>query len=309
MMNTVRKIPGGGALARCAASLMIGLAVAASALAGEVNWQPLDFAAASRKAGQEGKLVYVVVEGDNCPPCDAFKASHFSDPAYIDFVNTLYVPLKAHQSDPDGRAFLESLKLVHAAVPRFYVLTAEGRGVSMSIGMVMAPPMGAADVLKLAMGRELPVDRNAAAALGGRLRAHAASQRASGALYPDNPLRYLGVAVLEAQAWALAGRLDEAEKAFGAEWATQLADQEVREWYINFWLAWNRNAKGALEAAKQFRAVSPDLPAGAWLQARASAANGMFDEAVRLGEEFRNANPGVPRIGEIIAEWRDKAGK
>lgn len=271
------------------------------ATAGEINWQPHDFEAATRKAQNEGKLIYVFVEGDNCPPCDAFKKSHLLDPAFIDFINTLFVPIRAHESDPAGRQFLEELRLIHPAVPRFYVLSPAGHGVSMSIGMVMAPPMGGADMLKLAAGRELPVNKEAAAALAARLRAHAASQR--GFPNAEYALRPIGLAALEAQTWALAGRLDEAEKAFGREWATQLADQEVREWYIDFWLAWRRNLLGALDAANEFRNANPNDPMGDWLLARAYAADGNYSQAVSLGEGVLAQN-GAEVVRKAVEEWR-----
>ena len=277
------------------------------ALAAEVQWQPQDIQSAMQKAGAEGKLIYIFVEGDNCPPCDAFKASHLSDPAFVDFVNSLYVPIRVHMSDAGGVAFLESLKLMHAAVPRFYTLTADGRGVSMAIGMVTAPPMGGAEVLSMAAGRELPVDKAKAAELAGRIRSHAASQRASGAVNADNPLRYLGLAILEAQAWALAGRLDEAENAFGAPWAEQLVDQEIRNWYINFWLGWKRNLPGVLSAAQAFRSANPDDPAGALLLGRALAANGRFADAVREGETYTAAAPNDQRAAAEVNGWRQSA--
>ncbi len=293
---------------RLVPALALVLAVAASSVpAAEVNWQPLDFSAAMRKAAAEGKLIYVMVEGDNCPPCDAFKASHWNDPAYIDFVNTLYVPIRVHEGQEKGKAFLESLRLIHGAVPRFYALSADGRGISMAIGMVTAPPMGAAEVLNMAMGRELPVDKKRAAELAGRIRAHAAGQRAAGTINPDNPLRYIGLAILEAQAWALAGRLDEAEKAFGAHWADQLVDQDIRQWYINFWLAWNRNLPGALAAAQAFRQTNPDDPTGHWLLGRTLAANGRFGEAITEGEAYLSYDAENARAKEDVAKW--KAGK
>lgn len=273
----------------------------AAAVAGEINWQPQDFAAAAAKAQAEGKLVYVFVEGDNCPPCDAFKQSHLPDPAFIDYINTLFVPIRAHESDPAGRGFLESLRLTHPAVPRFYVLSPAGHGVSMSIGMVMAPPMGGADMLKLAAGRDLGVNKEAAAALGARLRAHAASQR--GLPNAEYPLRPLGLAALEAQAWALAGRLDEAEKAFGREWATQLVDQDVRQWYIDFWLAWRRNLQGALDAANEYRNTVAGDPMGDWLLARAYAANGNYSQAVSLGEGVLAQNDS-DMVRKAVEEWR-----
>ncbi|MCC8179532.1 MAG: thioredoxin family protein, partial [Planctomycetes bacterium] len=149
----------------CVISIVAGVSAAtprSSAVAAEVQWQPLDLAAAMHKGAAEGKLIYIFVEGDNCPPCDAFKQTHLTDPAFIDFVNTVYVPLRAHMGQPDQLAFLQSLQLMHPAVPRFYVITADGRPISMSAGMVMAPPMEGAEVLHMAMGRDLPVDKQAA---------------------------------------------------------------------------------------------------------------------------------------------------
>lgn len=287
-------------------SVMAVLALAAHAGSAEVQWQPQDFQAAAAKAQAEGKLVYIFVEGDNCPPCDAFKASHLNDPAFADFVNTAYVPIRVHEGDPAGKSFLESMRLIHAAVPRFYTLTPEGRGVSMSIGMVSAPPMGAVDVLKLAFGRELPVNREAAAALAGRIRTHAASQRANGTTYPDNPLRHIGLAILEAQAWAFAGRLDEAEKAWGAHWAEQLADQEIRAMYIVFWTRWNRNAPGVLAAAQAFRGASPDDPAGSMFMALGLAANGRFADAVREGEAYLAVDANNAGFRQQVDSWRNR---
>ncbi|MDR1521090.1 MAG: thioredoxin family protein [Planctomycetota bacterium] len=292
--------------ARRLVAALFPLLAANVALAAGVAWQPLDFDAAGRKAEAEGKLIYVFVEGDNCPPCQAFKESHLGDPAFIDFVNSLYVPLRAHEDDPAVKSFLEALRLTHGAVPRFYVLTSGGKGVSMSVGMTAAPPMGCVSVLAMALGRELPVNRAAASALAGRLRAHAANRRAAGGTEAANPLRFLGLAALEAQAWALAGRLDEAEKAFGAQWAGKLQNQEVREWYVMFWLGWRRNLPGALAAARIFRAASPEDPAGALLLGRALAANRLFPEAVREGETYLAAFPGDPAMMAEIENWRRK---
>lgn len=291
-----------------ALAVVLAAAVAAPARTAEVQWQPHDFQAAAAKASAEGKLIYVFVEGENCPPCDAFKASHLNDPAFADFVNSVYVPIRAHESDPSGRAFLESLRLVHAAVPRFYLLTPDGRGVSMSIGMVSAPPMGAVDVLKLAFGRELPVNRDAAAALAGRIRSHAASQRNTGAISADNPLRYMGLAILEAQAWAFAGRLDEAEKAWGPHWAEQLVDQDLRSMYVTFWVRWNHNLQGALKAAQAFRNASPDDPAGNMLLGMTLAANGRFADAVREGDAYLKMDPNNQGAQQQVESWRSKAG-
>lgn len=284
------------------------LAFAAAPAGQQINWQPGDLDAAVRMAKEQHKLIYVFVEGDECPPCDAFKKSHLTDPAYVDFVNNIYVPIRVNESTPPGKTFLNSYGLKHSAVPRFYVMSPEGKGLSMSVGIVMAPPMGAADVLTMAAGRELPVDKARAAALAGRLRAHAASQKATGALHPDNPLRYIGVAVLEAQAWALAGRLDEAEKAFGPNWANELVDQEIRNWYINFWLAWRRNLPGALSAAKAFRAANPDDPNGALLMAKTLAANGDYAGAVQQGTEVLRADPSNQAVTKAMLEWRKRAG-
>lgn len=278
------------------------------ALAAEVQWQPQDMKAAMAKAQAEGKLIYIFVEGDNCPPCDAFKASHLADPAYVDFVNNMYVPIRVHAGKQADDEFLSNLRLTHAAVPRFYVLSPDGKGLSMSIGMVSAPPMGAGEVLRLADGRELPVNRERAAGLAARLRSHIASQRAAGTLYPDNPLRLLGVSILETEAWALAGRLDEAEKSFGKAWAGQLVDQEIRDWYVNFWLAWKHNLPGALEAAEAYRATNTDDPNGHWLVARALAANGRYRDAVKEGDALLAADPSNQRVAEQVEAWKKLAG-
>ncbi|MDR1613082.1 MAG: tetratricopeptide repeat protein [Planctomycetota bacterium] len=278
------------------------------ARAAEIQWAPLDFPAAAARARAEGKLVHIFVEGDFCPPCDAFKRTHLSDPAYVDFVSTLFVNLRAHEGDPAGQAFLASLNLVHPAVPRFYALSPEGSGISMSVGMVAAPPMQGADVLSMASGRELPVNREAAAALAMRLRAHAARELAAGTIRPDNPLRRLGVAILEAQAWALAGRLDQAERAFGESWAPNLADQEVRNWYVNFWVGWKRNLNGALAVALNYHEIAPEDPNGWWLLANALAASGRFAEAAAFGERLAAADPQNARLAEVVNGWRARAG-
>lgn len=285
--------------------LLLFFLVSGSVVAADLQWHPQDIQSAAAKAGTEGKLIYVFVEGDNCPPCEAFKASHLSDPAFIDFVNTIYVPIRVHMSDPNGKAFLDSLRLTHAAVPRFYVLTPDGKGVSMSVGMVVAPPMGAADVLKLATGKDLTVDKAKAAGLAARIRSHAASQKAAGVINPDNPLRYLGLAVLEAQAWALAGRLDEAESVFGAHWAEQLVDQDIRLWYVNFWLAWDRNLPGALQAARVYQSTTPQDPMGHVLMGRALAANGDSAGAVREGEALLAIDPNNQQIAQMVVQWRN----
>lgn len=276
------------------------------ARAGEIAWAPLDFAAAAQKAAAEGKLIHIIVEGDNCPPCDAYKKTHLPDPAYVDYVSTLFVNIRAHEGDPAGQAFLESLNLTHPAVPRFYILSPEGKGISMTIGMVAAPPMEGAEVLAMATGVELPVNKEAAAAVAGRLRAHAANIRATGKVFPDNPLRPIGIAALEAQAWVLAGRADEAERAFGGEWATQLVDQDIMDWYINFWLAWDRNLPGALEAAKILHQINTAEPNSIWLLAVASAANGDYAEAVRLAEHLAQINPADESLNEIVGTWRQQ---
>ncbi len=276
-------------------------------MAGEIAWAPLDFAAASQKAKAEGKLIHIFVEGDHCPPCEAFKKTHLSDPAYIDYVSTLFVNIRAHENNPADEAFLQSMNLSHPAVPRFYILSPDGAGLSMSIGMVVAPPMQGVDVLAMVTGRELPVNKQAAAALAGRLRAHAASLKASGTVYPDNPLRPIAVAALEAQAWALAGRLDEAERAFGAEWANQLVDQEIRDWYINFWLAWQRNLPGALVAAQELYKANSNDPNSIWLLGVALAANGRYSEAVQYGEQILAGNADDPGLKEMVASWKRQA--
>ena len=276
---------------------------------GLVDWQPANFEAAKARAQQEGKLIYIFVEGSNCPPCDSFKFSHLNDPVFADFVNTLFVPIRCHEGVPEDRAFLDSLRLNHAAVPRFYVLSADGRGISYSIGMVSAPPMGPADTLRMATGRELPVDRNAAAQLAQRIRAYADGQRRSGALYPDSSMRHIGVAILEAWAWALAGRIDEAERAWGGQWANQLGDQEVRYMYVIFWSKWHRNAQGALAAAQDYQRAAPGDPAGEYLMGMALAANGRFEEALRIGDGLIQTNPGNTAIEQEVDSWRAMAGR
>lgn len=273
----------------------------------EVQWFPPDFKAAMARAQQEGKLIYVFVEGDNCPPCESFKYSHLTDPVFEDFVNTLFVPIRCHEGNPKDRAFLESLRLVHGAVPRFYVIAPDGRGISYSIGMVTAPPMGPAETLRNAAGRELPVNRNASAQLAQRIRNYASNQRQAGALYIDGSNRHLGIAILEAWAWALAGRLDEAEHSWGQAWANQLQDQEIRFMYVMFWTRWNRNAQGALQAAQDYQATAPGDPSAGYLMGMALAANGRYDEALRLGEELLQANPGNPHIEREVESWRDRA--
>lgn len=277
---------------------------------GEIAWrESLDFAAAAAEAERDGKLIHIFVEGDNCPPCDSFKRTHLSDPAYADYVSTLFVNLRAHEGVPADRAFLESLNLTHSAVPRFYVLTPRGAGVSMALGMVAVPPMEGVEVLAMAAGKELPVDREAAAALASRLRNYAASFRAAGTAHPDNPLRPVGVAALEAQAWALAGRLDEAMRAFGSEWVPYLGGQEVRNWYSGFWVAWRSNLPGALAAAEMYHGADPDDPNGWWLMGRALAANGRFAEAARHGGRLAAENPGNARLIELVEDWRRSADR
>jgi hypothetical protein len=215
------------------------LVLSAAASAMEVAWQPHDFPAAMARAKAEGKLIYIFVEGDNCPPCDSFKFSHLNDPVFIDFVNTLFVPLRLHEGKPEDRQLLEALRLTHGAVPRFYVLTAEGRGVSMSIGTVPAAPLGAVEVLALVTGKPLPVRRDAAAALAGRIRAYAAAERARGGLYADGTGRDVAVAAVEAWAWALAGRLDEAAAAWGPQWLPRIADNyPLMQYHKTFWESW-----------------------------------------------------------------------
>jgi hypothetical protein len=255
--------------------------------------------AVRRQAREEGKLIYVFVEGDNCPPCDRFKETHLGDPAYADFVNTLYVPVRVHEDDPAGQSFLDRLRLRHGAVPRFYVLTAEGAGLSMAVGMPAAPPMGAAEALGMAQGKELPVARAAAAALAGRLRAHAAARPG------EAPLRRLGLAILEAQAWALALRLDEAEKAFGPDWAGRLSDPEIQRWYVEFWLAWRRNLPAALSEALAWRAADPENPAAALSLGKALAANSRFREAAQAGDAYLSLAPADPAgAAREIDSWR-----
>lgn len=285
------------------ATLLSGLV---SAAASEVNWQQPDFQSAMAKAQREGKLIYIFVEGNNCPPCDSFKFSHLSDPVFADFVNTLFVPIRCHEGNPTDRAFLETLKLVHSAVPRFYILSADGHAVSMSIGMVSAPPMGPVDTLKMAVGRELPVNRNAAAQLAQRIRAYTDQQRRAGALYDDGSMRHIGIAAMEAWAWALAGRIDEAERTWGPTWANQLQDQEVRYSYVKFWVEWNRNQQGALTAAEDYYRADPADPAGAYLMGIALEANGRFDEALRILENLVQANPGNTALEKEVNRVRDK---
>lgn len=222
--------------------LLICLALAAPAAAQEVQWCPLDIPAAMAKAKREGKLLYIFVEGDNCPPCDSFKFSHLSDPVFIDFVNTLFVPLKMHDANPEHRVILNALRLTHGAVPRFYALTAEGRGVSMSIGAVPTAPMGAVEVLGMAVGHPLPVNQAAAAQLAGRIRMYAANERAAGRLYPDGSNRDVAIAAVEAWAWALAGRLDEAANAWGPQWASRLTTPDLVQAHTVFWEKWNATA-------------------------------------------------------------------
>lgn len=286
-----------------AALFTLSLVVAAA----EVQWHPADFKSAMARAQSEGKLIYVFVEGDNCPPCESFKYSHLTDPVFEDFVNTLFVPIRCHEGNPGDRAFLESLRLVHGAVPRFYVIAPDGRGISYSIGMVTAPPMGPAETLRNAAGRELPVDRYAAAQLAQRIRNYASNQRQAGALYVDGSNRHLGIAILEAWAWALAGRIDEAERTWGPQWANQLQDQEIRFMYVMFWTRWNRNPQGALVAAQAYQQTAPGDPSAGYLLGMALAANGRFEEALRLGEELLQTNPGNPHIEREVESWRDRA--
>lgn len=279
------------------------LVVAASSLsAGEIAWAPLDIDQARARAASEGKLIHIFVEGDNCPPCEAYQRTHLSDPAYIDYMSTLFVNIRAHEGEANSGAFLQSLNLTHPIVPRYYVLDANGNGISMAYGMVAAPPMQGAEVLAMAAGADLPVNAQAAAALAGRLRAHAASQRASGTISVDHPLRPLGLAILEAQAWALAGRLDEAENAFGPQWVSHLSDQEVRSWYVNFWLGWKRNLPAALAAAQLYNETTPGDPNGIWLVASSLAANNRHKEAVAMAEPLLAENP---NLAEAVNGWRN----
>lgn len=216
---------------------------AASARSAEVQWHSHDIPAAMAKARREQKLLYIFVEGDNCPPCDSFKFTHLTDPVFVDFINTLFVPLRMHDANPQDRQILEALRLTHGAVPRFYALTAEGRGVSMSIGMVPAAPLGAIEVLAMATGSPLPIDRNAAAALASRIRAYANTERAAGRLYPDGTNRHIAIAAIEAWAWALAGRLDEAAKAWGSQWLPELQNNPpLLQYHQTFWQKWGAAA-------------------------------------------------------------------
>lgn len=285
-------------------ALVCGAAVQAQ----EVNWQPANLQQAMARAQAEGKLIYIFVEGSNCPPCESFKLNHLHDPVFADFINTLFVPIRCHEGKPEERAFLESLRLVHAAVPRFYVLAPDARGISMAIGNVNAAPTGAVDVLKMAIGKELPVDKGAAQQLAMRIRNYAANQRAAGALYDDGSGRNAGISALEAWAWALGGRLDEAERAWGHEWAGMLGDQELRYMYVNFWSKWGRNAAGALQAAHDYQRAAPGDPAGDYILGMALAANGRYEEALRIGENLIMANPDNTAIQREVDEWRNRAG-
>ncbi len=204
----------------------------------DIQWQPHDMPAAMAKAQRERKLLYIFVEGDNCPPCDSFKFSHLNDPVFADFVNTLFVPLMLHDAKPEDRAILSALRLTHGAVPRFYTLTPEGRGVSMSIGSVPAAPMGAIEVLRMATGHPLPVDPAAAAQLAARIRAYANIERTNGRLYPDGTHRDVAIAAVEAWAWALSGRLDEAAAAWGSQWIPRLATPDLLQAHTDFWEKW-----------------------------------------------------------------------
>lgn len=292
-------------------SLVVAFTFACSAAisAAEVNWQPQDFQSASARAQQEGKLIYIFVEGSNCPPCDSFKFSHLQDPVFADFINSLFIPIRAHEGQADGRAFLQSLKLVHGAVPRFYVLSPEGRGVSMSIGAVNTAPFGAIDMMKMATGQDLPINRSAAEQVAQRIRSFIIGQRQSGGLYPAGSDREAAMVAVEAWAWALAGRLDEAERAWGAEWADRMQDQELRYAYVNFWTKWNRNAEGALRAAQRYQgSVSSADPSGPYLMGMALAANGRYEEAVRIGENLMNAYPDNTAIQKEVEKWRNAAG-
>lgn len=225
-------------------ALIFALALTAFSRALDVQWQPHDIRAAMAKAQREGKLIYIFVEGDNCPPCDSFKFSHLNDPVYADFVNTLFVPLRLHDGKEEDRVLLNALRLTHGVVPRFYTLTAEGRGVSMSIGTAPAAPMGAVEVLRMAAGNPLPVNRGAALALAGRIRAYANAERAAGLLYADGSNRDFAIAAVEAWAWALGGRLDEAARAWGPQWAPRLVDEPgLLEEHTEFWTKWG----GALQ--------------------------------------------------------------
>lgn len=284
------------------------LACASVLMAAEVNWQPMDFQSASARARQEGKLVYIFVEGSNCPPCESFKFSHLNDEVYSDFINTAFVPIRAHEGYPEGKAFLQSLRLNHGAVPRFYVLTPEGRGVSMSVGMVSAPPIGAVDVLKMATGNPLPVNQNSMAQLGQRIRSYTANQRSAGSLYADGTNREVAYAAIEAWSWALAGRLDEAERAWGREWAGRLGDQDLRYKYVNFWSKWNRNGDAALQVAQEYQRSSPSDPAGGYLMGMALAANGRYEEALRIGENLMGMDPSNSAIQREVDKWRSMAG-
>ena len=275
----------------------------------EVNWQKADFAAASALAKQEGKLIHIVVEGENCPPCEAYKATHLKDPAYIDFINSLFVNIKLHEANPADKEFLNQLNLKQPVVPRFYVLDANGAGVSMFMGLIEAPPMEPASVLMNAAGRELPVDKEKAKQVAERLRAHIQSFKAAGGISASNPFRLAGLSALEAQAWALAGKLDEAEKAFGAEWAGQLNPFDLGTWYASFWIGWKRNLPAALKVAEEQYKMTGNSPNSGMLLARAYALNQKWREAVKVGEEVLAARPNDQRLQKAVESWRAQAEK
>ena len=138
-------------------------------------------------------------------------------------------------------------------------------------------------------------------ALAGRLRAHAAARPG------EAPTRRLGLAILEAQSWALAGRLEEAEKAFGSAWAGQFPDSETRRWYVDFWLAWRRNLRSALSEAEIWRMEEPENYAAALTLGRALAANDRFREAVQAGDVYFALAPDDPsRAAKEIDSWRHR---
>ncbi|MDR3210579.1 MAG: DUF255 domain-containing protein [Planctomycetota bacterium] len=285
-------------------SLLAILIFASPLFAAEIAWQPLDLEAAVNKAAMEKKVVHLFVEKDDCPPCDIYKQTHLTDPAYVDFVNTLFVNIRAHEDKENDRNFLDKYGFTHAAAPRFYLLGQKGQGLSMSPGITVAPPLECVAVMRMAEGQNIGIDPRRAAELAERLQRHAKSLKASGKSFPNNPLRPIAIAFLEAAAWAQAGRLDQAEGALGADWAGNLAEVELLDLYANFWLAWQRNFPGVLQAAFARSELRPEDPDSLWLLARAFAVNQRFSEAVRLGEALVREFPSDPEIETSLAEWR-----
>lgn len=283
------------------------LLTACPVLTADVEWYSHDIEAAKYKAREEGKLIYIFVEGSNCPPCDSFKFNHLSDPVYVDFVNSLFVPIRCHVDNPSDLSFLESLGMMNGAVPRFYALSEWGDPVGMSIGTVRVSPMGPIETLRRAAGKELPVNQDTATALAKRIREYAARERKAGALYPDGSMRDVGIAAMEAWAWALAGNLDEAEKAWGADWVKQLEIQDLRYSYSVFWSKWKRNPEGTLAAARDFHRASPTDPAGTYLLAIAMVAGENYEEAVKYGEELLKFDPNNYMLQQEVEKWRQQA--